>query len=128
MSESTTTTVPPTLAERIVAGTEPAITFAEAARHHALQRNGRPAPLCVMYRYADKGIRGVRLESARVGGRRVTTADAVGRFVRRQNEPASDRRQPDRVERELVTPRAAAVTSRRAHVNAVSELRAAGLI
>ena len=116
------------LVDRIIDGREEGITFAQAARHPALRRDHRPAPLCVLYRYADRGVRGVRLESARVGGRRVTTSEAVCQFVRRLNGPAAERPSGTDRQREQHRPRASAATSGRAHKSAMCELQAAGLI
>lgn len=59
---------------------ETVIGMSEAAR--ALPRvNGvRLHPTCV-WRWARRGVRGVKLETARIGGRVVTSREALGRFL-----------------------------------------------
>src|SRR5690242_16034857 len=44
-----------------------------------------PMSLSVVKRWIAKGYKGVRLESARVGGRRLTSREAVARFLARVN-------------------------------------------
>jgi Protein of unknown function (DUF1580) len=41
---------------------------------------GSPGPTTVM-RWADNGVRGVRLDSYRIGGRRYTTRSALRKFL-----------------------------------------------
>ncbi len=43
---------------------------------------GRPS-ISTLMRWASKGIRGVVLETVLIGGRRYTSVEAIGRFVRR---------------------------------------------
>jgi hypothetical protein len=49
------------------------------------QEAGRPLPrqpnLSTWHRWRLRGVRGVRLETVVVGGRRYTTAEAVSRFI-----------------------------------------------
>ena len=54
------------------------------------------------WRWALKGLRGIRLETAKIGGRRYTTFEAIDRFAARLTEPrpgdgpkASKRRQQE---------------------------------
>jgi hypothetical protein len=42
-----------------------------------------------MWRWALRGVDGVKLESFKIGGRRYTTAEALDRFVARLNGPRS---------------------------------------
>jgi hypothetical protein len=49
---------------------------------------GRPH-LATLFRWSRKGIRGVRLVTMVIGGRRFTSVQAVGRFLARLNEPAT---------------------------------------
>jgi len=64
---------------------EPLISFASAAALPILSRDGRKPPVGKLFRWSTKGIaiggRQIYLESVRVGGRRLTTAEAVSRFV-----------------------------------------------
>jgi hypothetical protein len=43
---------------------------------------GRPS-ISTLMRWARKGIRGITLETVLIGGRRYTSLEAIGRFVRR---------------------------------------------
>ncbi len=45
-----------------------------------------PSP-ATLYRWALKGVRGVRLETVMMGGRRYTSDEAVDRFFARLSEP-----------------------------------------
>ena len=47
----------------------------------------RPS-LATVYRWAFKGVRGVKLETIMIGGRRFTSREAVAHFVARLSEPA----------------------------------------
>ncbi|MGA7500634.1 MAG: DUF1580 domain-containing protein [Isosphaeraceae bacterium] len=43
-------------------------------------RHGTPISQCTLENWANHGVRGVRLETVLVGGRRATSIEAVGRF------------------------------------------------
>jgi len=58
---------------------ETLLSFTEAAAR--LSAGGRRLHVATIHRWATRGIRGVRLECAKVGRYRVTTADAIERFV-----------------------------------------------
>ncbi len=45
--------------------------------------NGRSN--ATMARYIQKGIRGVKLETVKIGGRRYTSREAIARFITAQN-------------------------------------------
>jgi hypothetical protein len=49
---------------------------------------GRSVSAATMWRWAQKGVRGIRLETLRVGGRRYSSVEAYERFLVRLNEPA----------------------------------------
>ena len=51
-----------------------------------LSTNPSPATL---WRWAARGVDGVKLETYKIGGRRYTTAEALDRFVARLNGPRS---------------------------------------
>src|SRR5262245_55659395 len=101
-------------------GTESYISLAEATRRYPSYRQGRPTHVGTVIRHIVDGVRlpdgsRLHLEGWRLGGRWVTTAEAVERFVegltaRHQAcrwpapppTPASrTRRERERVEREL---------------------------
>ncbi len=45
--------------------------------------------LATIYRWIQRGIKGVRLESVKIGGTHCTSVEAVRRFIERTNEPDS---------------------------------------
>ena len=49
---------------------------------------GRPH-ISTLIRWALRGVKGVKLETAFVGGRRFTSVEAIHRFLNRLNEPGS---------------------------------------
>jgi hypothetical protein len=62
---------------------EDLITLIQAARQQPPGRRGRPVHVSTIVRWADRGIRGVRLETVRIGGRRLTSRQALQRFADR---------------------------------------------
>lgn len=62
---------------------EAALTMNRARHLPMLKRDGRSPDLATLYRWTSNGCRGVVLESAQVGSSRVTTAEAVARFLRK---------------------------------------------
>ncbi len=46
------------------------------------------------WRWATKGVRGARLDSVVLGGRRYTSAEALARFTRALNSPTSSEAAP----------------------------------
>ena len=59
--------------------TEKIMSFTEAAE--ALPEiNGKPVHSSAVWRWARKGIKGIRLETLRLGGRFVTSMEALDRF------------------------------------------------
>lgn len=59
--------------------TDPLISLQEATRH-VPGRDGPHASYETLRRWATKGYRGVRLETLRIGGRMMTTTEALQRF------------------------------------------------
>jgi hypothetical protein len=53
-----------------------------------------------VWRWASRGVRGVRLESALVGGRRMTSAEAFARFAEATTATAAGGSPPQRTNRE----------------------------
>lgn len=60
---------------------ETPLTLTQAARLVPLTRLDRPAPVRTILRWVRHGVRGVRLEAVRIGGRWVTTPEALERFT-----------------------------------------------
>jgi len=68
--------------------TETVVTFREAAKLIPRRRAGKKCAVSTLHRWRLKGIRGARLETAMVGGIRVTSVEAIQRFVDRlSNDP-----------------------------------------
>jgi hypothetical protein len=59
----------------------------------------RPHP-STMWRWCLRGVRGIRLESWVVGGRRYTTADAIARFIAATTAAANGERPASRTSRQ----------------------------
>ena len=104
-------------------GNEGVLTFSEAAA--ALPRlNGRRVHTSTLWRWATKGVRGVRLECRRLGGRYVTSLAAVDRFASALAEAGPptpshvrESRQRQRTAKQREHDQAAAeATLRRAHI------------
>ncbi|MCC7350038.1 MAG: DUF1580 domain-containing protein [Phycisphaerales bacterium] len=62
---------------------ETCMSLKEAAGLPELQSGGRGPHLATVWRWASAGVRGVVLETGRIGGKRVTSAEAVRRFLAR---------------------------------------------
>ena len=68
---------------------EQVLTFSEAASR--LPRfHGRKVHTSTLWRWARKGVKGVRLETRRLGGRFVTSLEALERFSKKLAEPVDD--------------------------------------
>jgi hypothetical protein len=96
--------------------TETRIPLSRANRHPLLKqgrRDGRPVHVATLWRWAGRGVRGVKLGTVRIGATVFTTAEEIERFVARLNGAADDAPAP--------------VATRRAHAQADAELAAAGL-
>jgi hypothetical protein len=101
---------------------EERLSLQQAAKLYPSSRNGRPTHISTPLRHITKGVRlasgeRVRLEGARLGGRWITSVQAMERFMARltagalgdatTNAPIirttrQRRRELDRVDRELV--------------------------
>jgi hypothetical protein len=83
---------------------EQTIALAEAARRLPRLRAGRPVAPATLWRWASHGLRGVRLETVRVGGTCCTSVEALQRFFAALNgtpPPPPLATAPARVEAEL---------------------------
>ena len=60
---------------------EKPLTLTAAAKLPQLRRNGRSSHIATVYRWAERGCRGIVLESIVIGGSRCTTAEAVDRWI-----------------------------------------------
>lgn len=60
---------------------ETVLSFSEAAGRVPSFRPGRKTHVATLHRWAKQGVRGIKLDSARLGGRLVTSAEALQRFA-----------------------------------------------
>jgi hypothetical protein len=56
---------------------------AQAARVRPPGRKGRPTNVATVYRWMTTGVRGIKLESIRIGGTLYTSQEALQRFAER---------------------------------------------
>ena len=56
------------------------LTFSEAAKVLPRGRAGKKIHTCTLYRWASRGLRGIRLETIQVGGTTCTSQEALQRF------------------------------------------------
>jgi hypothetical protein len=61
--------------------TETLLTMGQAAGVRPPGRLGRPTHAATVYRWISRGLRGVRLESIRLGGTLYTSREALQRFA-----------------------------------------------
>jgi hypothetical protein len=64
----------------IVLASESVFPLAESPRHVPARRGGKRLHQSTAFRWAKHGLRGVRLETIRVGGTLCTSAEALQRF------------------------------------------------
>jgi hypothetical protein len=76
------------------------IPLREAPRHLPPRPNGKRMHISACYRWVSRGVRGVRLESIRIGGTTYTSKEALQRFGDRLTAGPSRRLDAD-----AVTPR-----------------------
>lgn len=93
---------------------EKLLTMGEA-RKVVASKTGRRMDISSLWRWAVRGVRGIKLEHIRVGRELRTSRQALDRFYRRLAEAYVDERSP-----------ATSITSSR-HSAAEAELEAAGL-
>jgi len=71
------------------------INLRTAATLRPSGRNGRPTHVSTVFRWIQRGVRGVRLEAVRIGGSMYTSREALQRFVDRLTaSPVVDRLPP----------------------------------
>ncbi len=59
---------------------EKVVSFTEATGHLPRRRKGKRPHVATVYRWAQKGCKGVRLETIQVGGTKCTSLEALQRF------------------------------------------------
>lgn len=60
--------------------TEAVATLTEATHHLPRRRKGKRPAVSTLFRWAQKGVRGIRLETLQVGGTKCTSIEALQRF------------------------------------------------
>jgi hypothetical protein len=100
-------------ADMIVVAIETTLPLAEVPRHVPSRRGGKRLHQATAFRWAKVGVRGVRLETIRVGGTLCTSVEALQRFFERLSAtdtdeptptirtPAARQRAHERADREL---------------------------
>ena len=87
---------------------ETTIPLSDAPKHLPA-KNGKRIHLATVYRWIMRGVQGVKLESLKVGGGRVTSVEALQRFAERLSSDGAPisrstrqrERAGDKAEREL---------------------------
>lgn len=71
--------------------TEEVFSLNEAAKKNLLpaRRAGKRPNVATFYRWAQRGVRGVVLETIQVGGTKCTSAEAIQRFCERLSAPVA---------------------------------------
>ena len=59
---------------------EQVVTLAEATTHLPRRRQGKRPNIATLYRWAQSGVKGIRLETICVGATRCTSVEALQRF------------------------------------------------
>ena len=83
------------------------LTLTQAAKRLPKLRQGRPVHVATLWRWAHHGLRGIKLETMKMGGTRVTSLEALQRFFQKLSDPDERTRMPmdqkrmEKVEAEL---------------------------
>ena len=94
---------------------ESPISLRAAAKEPCVRKDGRKPHVASLFRWASAGVRGVVLETCRVGGTICTTRPALLRFIHRLSQPSSTSATRSPIDRH------------RAHERAEAELARAGI-
>ncbi|MBI3465351.1 MAG: DUF1580 domain-containing protein [Planctomycetes bacterium] len=70
---------------------ETVLSLSEAARYLPRRRAGKNPHVSTLFRWARDGLRGVRLETIRVGGTLCTSLEALQHFCERLTNPDAAR-------------------------------------
>ena len=106
--------------------TEHVCPLRELRHHPALKRNGRKPHVATLWRWANRGRRGVRLETVMIGGQRCTSHEALQRFIEATTRastsaapaptpPATRQRRAERAARDVAQILHGAGHARKAH-------------
>ena len=67
---------------------ETVLSLTEAAKRLPTRRAGKRPHVATLYRWASRGLRGIRLETLQVGGTMCTSVEALQRFFDQLGTPA----------------------------------------
>ncbi|GMV25117.1 MAG: hypothetical protein AMXMBFR58_11480 [Phycisphaerae bacterium] len=84
-----------TSAQEVATCTEELRPLALAVEWLPTRRRGKPAHAATLFRWAAKGLNGIKLEVVQVGGTKCTSKEALQRFFRRLTERYQDNRGED---------------------------------
>jgi hypothetical protein len=73
---------------------ENVLSLTEATEHLPHRRGGRAVHVATLYRWAQRGVRGIRLEVLQCGGTKVTSLEALQRFFERLSAASAGDPQP----------------------------------
>lgn len=62
---------------------EEVVSLTDATKHLPMRRAGKRPHVATLYRWAQNGVRGIRLETIQVGGTLCTSLEALQRFFNR---------------------------------------------
>ena len=85
-------------------GSENLLTFRDAAEWLPRRSRGRKVAITTLWRWSTYGVKGVRLETARIGRLRMTSREALQRFSNRLAERNGDGNHVDYTAEPLQTP------------------------
>lgn len=68
---------------------EHVVNLSDATRHLPKRPGGKKPHVATLYRWATRGLRGIRLETIRVGGTLCTSLEALQRFCERLSDGTS---------------------------------------
>lgn len=68
---------------------EEVVSLTDATKHLPKRRAGKRPHVATLYRWAQQGVRGVKLETIQVGGTLCTSLEALQRFCERCTDPSS---------------------------------------
>jgi len=68
--------------------TEQVVSLSEATKKLPRRRGGKRPHVATLYRWAVRGVRGIKLETLRVGGTLCTSLEALQRFCERCTDPS----------------------------------------
>jgi hypothetical protein len=79
---------------------ETLISLADVPAQLPNRRGGRRPHVSCIYRWAQRGCKGIRLETLQCGGTKVTSLEALQRFFERLGTPTPDIHPPNRTARQ----------------------------